>query len=74
MCSVLPAYHCLPGCDTTSYLANIGKATPFQKLIEKQAFHLLKNLGNHINSYKDVEHAKKFYHAIMFWFTRREYY
>ena len=34
-------------------------------MIEKQAFHLLKNLGSHIKSYKDVEHAKKFYQTIM---------
>ena len=65
MCSVLPAYYCITGCDTTSYPANIGKVRPFQKQIEKQAFHLLENLGSHINSYKDVEHEKRFYHTIM---------
>ena len=64
MCSVLPAYYCITGCDTTSYPANIGKVRPFQKQIEKQAFHLLENLGSHINSYKDVEHEKRFYHII----------
>ena len=60
MCSPLPVYHCVTGCDTTLYPANMGKVRPFQKLIEKQAFHLLENLGSHINSYKDVEHAKGF--------------
>ena len=63
MCSVLPAYYCITGCDTTSYAGNTGKVRPFQKQIEKQAFHLLENLGSHINSYKDVEHAKMFYHT-----------
>ena len=62
----MPAYHCFRGCNTTSYPANIGKVRPFQKLIEKQVFHLLKNLGSHINSYKDEKHAKKFYHTIMY--------
>ena len=57
---------CITGYDTTSYPANIGKVRPFQKLIEKQAFHLLENLGSHINSYKDVEHEKRFYHTIMY--------
>ena len=66
MCSVLPAYHCITGYDTTSYPANIYKVWHFQKLIEKQAFHLLKNLGSHINSYKDVEHVKKFSHTTMY--------
>ena len=66
MCSVLSAYHCITGCDITSYPANICKVSPFQKLIKKQAFHLLKNLRNHMNSYKDKEHAKKFYHTIKY--------
>ena len=61
-----PVYHCITGCDTTLHPANIGKVRPFQKVIEKQAFYLLKNLGNHINSYKDVERGKKFYHTIMY--------
>ena len=63
---VLPAYHCITGCDATSYPANICKVRPFQKLIEKQAFHLLKNLENHMKSYKYKEHAKNFYHTIMY--------
>ena len=66
MCSVLLAYHCITGCDKTSHPANICKVRHFQKLIEKQAFHLLKNLGNHMNSYKDVGHAETFYHTIMY--------
>ena len=48
MCSVIPAYHCIKGCDRTSYPGNIGKVRTFQKLIEKQTFHLLQNLGSHI--------------------------
>ena len=48
MCSVSPAYHCIKGCDRTSYPANIGKVRTFQKLIEKQAIQLLQNLGSHI--------------------------
>ena len=59
----IPLYY---RCDTISYPANISKVRPFQKLIEKQAFHLLKNLTNHMNSYKDKEHAKKFYDTIMY--------
>ena len=50
MCSVLLVYHCITECDTTSHPANICKISPFQKLIEKEAFHLLKNLRNHMNS------------------------
>ena len=66
MCFIFPAYHCIIGCYAIPYPANIGKVKPFQKLIEKQAFHLLKNLGSHVNSYKDVEHGKRFYHTIIY--------
>ena len=66
MCSVLLAYHCITGCDTTLYPASIGKVIPFQRLIERQVFYLLKSLGNHINFYKDVEHSKKFSHTTMY--------
>ena len=66
MCFLLPAYHYITGCDKTSYRANIGKVRPFQKLTEKEAFHLLKDLGSHINSCKDVEYAKRFYQKIMY--------
>ena len=65
MCSVLPAYHYITRCDTTSYPPNIGKVRPFQKLVEKQAFNFLKTLGSHSNSYKNVEHSKTSYYTIM---------
>ena len=65
-CSVLPAYYCTAGCDTISHRANIGQVRHFQKLIKKQAFHLLENLGSQINYYKDVEHAKRFFQTIMY--------
>ena len=51
-----------------------SKVRPFQKLIEKQAFHLLKNLGSQMNFYKNVEHAKMFYQAIMYSGLPAEYY
>ena len=56
----------MTGRDTKSYSANISKVRPFQKLIEKQSFHLLKNLESLINFYKDVKHAKKIYETIMY--------
>ena len=64
--SVLLAYHYITRCDTTAYPVNIGKVRTFQKLIEKQAFYLLENLGSHINYYNDVEHAIKFFLTIMY--------
>ena len=65
MCSVLPAYHYITRCDTTSQPPNIGKVRPFQKLVEKQAFNFLKTLGSHSNSYKNVEHSKTSYYTII---------
>ena len=52
-------------CFSSIPLRYIGKVRLFQNLKKKQPFHLVKNLVSHINSYKDVEHAKMFYQTIM---------
>ena len=41
ICSVLPTYHIITGCDTTSYPANLGKIKPLQKMINNASTHLL---------------------------------
>ena len=42
VCTVLPAFHVLTGCDSTSSLLNVGKRKPWQVLIEStvQQTHL----------------------------------
>ena len=39
---------------------------PFQKLIEREAFYLLKNLGSHIYTHQDVENGKMFYKTFVY--------
>ena len=64
MCSVLPAYHCVTGCDTTSYLANISKVRPFQN--DRKA-----NISFFEKSRKSYQLLSYNY---IFWFTSIEYY
>ena len=71
-CLILPAYHSITGCDTTSFPANIGKIRPLTKMLKGKEFHLLRNLGSSINSFKDVTLATKFYHLIMYSGRRNE--
>ena len=46
MCEVLPAFHAISGCDTTSYFFRIGKVTIFNKLVKRpDMLTLLASLG-----------------------------
>ena len=59
----------------TLYLANIGKVKPFQKLIEKQPFHLLKKpRKSHQLLQRYGTWKKVLSNNYLFWFTRREHY
>ena len=66
VCDILPAYHSITGCDTTSYPANIGKIKPFNKMILTNSMHLLKDFGRHKKSYLDLSTALEFFHKIMY--------
>ena len=39
ICSILPAFHCLTGCDTTSAFVRKGKISPLN-LVEKKAEYI----------------------------------
>ena len=54
VCDVLPAYHSITGCDTTSYPANVGKINPFNRMILTTSMYMLKDLGRHEESYLDL--------------------
>ena len=66
ICSVLPAYHIITGCDTTSYPANVGKIKPLQKMINNASTHLLYDFGNSENSFRDLSDSLRFYQTIMY--------
>ena len=66
VCSVLPAYHSITGCDTTSYPANVGKIKPFQRMIATNSMHLLHDLGKSERSFLNLSNSLTFYHTIMY--------
>ena len=45
VCSALPAFHSLTGCDTTSYPFSCGKIKPFKKMIKLKKFNLIEDFG-----------------------------
>ena len=66
VCDVLPAYHSITGCDTTSYPANVGKIDPFNRMILTTSMYMLKDLGRHEESYLDLSKSLNFFHPIMY--------
>ena len=45
ICQILPRFHSIIGCDTTSYPFAIGKISPFKKMGRLRKMHLLQNVG-----------------------------
>ena len=39
MCDVLPGYHSVTGCDTTSYPFKVGKIKPLKKMKSQDKYH-----------------------------------
>ena len=72
VCRVLPGYHTLTGCDTTSYPFGIGKMRPFKKMIKSNKIHLLSNLGRSTESSNDISGAKRFLQTCMYTGTEGE--
>ena len=60
LCKILPAFHAITGCDTTSYFHRKNKATMFSKLMQLSSSHarLLDNLGIEID--KAIDDVKEF--------------
>ena len=66
VCEVLPAYHSIAGCDTTSFPFRIGKIKPIKKMIKQEKFRLLSKLGRSAHSVQDVTSAKCFFRTCMY--------
>ena len=68
ICSVLPAFHAITGCDTTSYLYRIGKVRAFNKLtINSHKAVMLKTLGqNEVLHEEDIEGVKEFIRTVLY--------
>jgi len=63
---VLPGYHSVTGCDTTSYPYKVGKVKPLKKMITQGKFNLLAPLGKQRLSKQDAEKILSFMQTIMY--------
>ena len=52
VCQVLPAYHSITGCDTTSFAFGIGKVKPFKMMEKLGKCYLLSHLGTSLTPVK----------------------
>ena len=66
LCEVLPAYHSITGCDTTSFPFRIGKIKPIKKMVKWEKSYLLSELGRSVHSVQDVTSAKCFFRTCMY--------
>ena len=66
VCDVLPAYHSITGCDTTSYTANRGKFMPLYKMIKRKKEELLDIFGSLANLESNLEAAQEFFQTILY--------
>eukprot|EP00794_Sanderia_malayensis_P018600 gene18600-20470_t len=66
VCSILPAYHSIAGCDTTSFPYGAGKTKPFKKMVKTKSNNLLSDLGSNDKSFEDISKAVKFFHEIIY--------
>ena len=66
VCQVLPAYHSITGCDTTSFAFGIGKVKPFKKMEKLGKCYLLSHLGTSLTSVKNLTDAKIFVQTCMY--------
>ena len=46
--SLLPAFHAITGCDTTSFFYQRGKTIPFRTAMKKGKLNLLESLGSNL--------------------------
>eukprot|EP00795_Rhopilema_esculentum_P003494 gene3494-1875_t len=66
VCNVLPAYHSITGCDTTSYPYGIGKIKPFKKMLSHNKVNLLSKFGDSLASVEDLNDARIFMQTILY--------
>lgn len=73
-CKILPAFHSITGCDTSSYPYRVGKVRPWKKLLKAHAYDLLSTFGHGIPSPESLSLAKEFLRTIMYDGQRNESY
>ena len=58
ICQILPGFHSITGCDTTSYPFGVGKISPFKKMRRLSKMHLLRDLGQKNDLCKRLDKTK----------------
>ena len=66
ICHVLPGFHSITGCDTTSYPFGVGKMSCFKKMRCLSKMHLLQDVRKNIDSFKRLDKPKLFFQTILF--------
>ena len=64
--AILPAYHSITGCDTTSFPFGIGKLKPWKKIVKLKSYSLLSNFGSTLASIAFLSRAKEFFRTVMY--------
>ncbi len=65
-CNILPAFHSITGCDTTSFPFRVGKVAPWKKLVKTRSYDLLSTFGTRVPSEDSLQAAKEFFQTIMY--------
>ena len=66
LCNILPAFHSITGCNTTSYPYNVGKVKPFQKMVKGNTSSQLSAMGRTETSYQQLEDSLNFVQRVMY--------
>ena len=66
VCDVMPAYHSMTGCDTTSYPYKVGKVKPFKKMVAHSKFNMLSSAGIIPSTLKQLENMLTFMQTVMY--------
>eukprot|EP00795_Rhopilema_esculentum_P008797 gene8797-14830_t len=65
-CNVLPAFHSITGCDTTSFQFRVGKVAPWKKLMKMRLYDLLSTFGCRFLTDDSLLAAKEFFRNIIY--------
>ena len=66
ICQILPRFHTITGCDTTSYLFDVGKISPLKKMRRLSKMHLLQDVRKNIDSFKRLDKPKLVFQRILY--------
>ena len=68
LCSVLPQFHAITGCDTTAYKFRVGKVNTFKKIVKNEKLRLfLHNVGKEVDVKEmTIISMKRFFQLVLY--------